>query len=142
MRHKYAIWRLYPVYNLDGIVKYTSGYHLYFYTKFGARLNKFIIDAWDNLIRNENRKYYYARLSYVPKYWIEQDLDIDYADNGRWRSYQLYANGDSLAELIKEATISEIDQDGGEIRSYSLHDCSSEVFNAAIIIIENKVING
>lgn len=141
MRYRYSIWRLHPVYDIDGTVRFTTGYRLYYYTKVAAQVNKFIIDAWDSIVHHKSphRKTYYARLSYIPKYYIDKELNVEWADAGTWRYYQLNTSGDNLAELIKEATISEIDQDGGEINCYGLHDCSSQVFHAAIVIIEETM---
>lgn len=77
------------------------------------------------------------------KYNIDTDLGIDYRDSGRWRSYQLYASGNSEAELMEDATISEIDQDGGDLATYGLEDASNEVHAACIreiarIILEKE----
>jgi hypothetical protein len=78
-----------------------------------------------------------------PKYSIETELPLDWADEGKWRSFHLYAHGDTLQELIDNAVISEIDQDGGEITSYGLLDRfvdqeAVEKANEAIISEFNK----
>jgi hypothetical protein len=61
------------------------------------------------------------------------DLDVDHQDAGPWRSYELTASGDTFEELAKDATISEIDQDGGELNSYAVGDARPEVYNAALL---------
>jgi len=58
------------------------------------------------------------------KYNIDQDLGIEYRDCGKWRSYQLTAQGNTIEELIESATISEVDQDGGEITCYDIGEGS------------------
>lgn len=64
-----------------------------------------------------------------------EEMGIDYADSGRWRSYELDTHGNSMDECEENASVSETDQDGGEIDIYSLKDASSEVFDRAIEMI-------
>jgi hypothetical protein len=78
-------------------------------------------------------------LSYIPKYYIETEIGIDFADAGPWRSYHLDACGDSFQELVDSATVSEIDQDGGELDCYELRQASSEIETAVLRLILNKV---
>lgn len=66
-----------------------------------------------------------------PTITIDTDLGIDYADEGAWRSYEMTTHGDSLAELLENVTIAEIDQDGGELDCYGLGDASNEA-NAVV----------
>ncbi len=61
------------------------------------------------------------------KYNIDQDLGIEYADEGPWRSYQFTASGDSLLELVEDAQISEVDQDGGDLRCYGLDEATEKM---------------
>jgi hypothetical protein len=58
---------------------------------------------------------------------IEQDMDISYQDAGPWRSYHLDTYGNSVEELCENATIAEIDQDGGELDCYGYDDAWGEV---------------
>lgn len=55
------------------------------------------------------------------------DLGIDYADSGPWRSYDLNTHGTNYDELLANATIAEIDQDGGDLACYGYDGCSNEV---------------
>ena len=73
------------------------------------------------------------------KYYIEEDLGIDYRDAGPWRSYELTAGGDTQAELIEDATISETDQDGGELDCYGFEDASNEVQEAVLKLIMETI---
>lgn len=66
---------------------------------------------------------------------IESNLEIDYRDVPPWRSFEVSARGNSVSEMLVDATISEIDQDGGEIRSYGLEDASNEVSQRAESLI-------
>jgi len=66
---------------------------------------------------------------------IDEHLDIDYQDSGRWRSYHLSTDGDNLQELTENADIFEIDQDGGEITNYELCNASNEVIKEASKVI-------
>jgi hypothetical protein len=64
------------------------------------------------------------------------DLGVNYQDCGPWRSYSFNTFGSTLEELWDNATVSEIDQDGGEIDCYGAGEAPMEVFN----MIE-KIIN-
>lgn len=66
---------------------------------------------------------------------ISTDIGVHYQDEPPWRSYYLETSGDTLIELIDNAQISEIDQDGDEIRTYELNEASNEVIKAAEKII-------
>jgi hypothetical protein len=55
------------------------------------------------------------------------DLNIDYRDEGPWRSYSLYTFGDTFSEMLMNAAITEVDQDGGELSTYGLSDAPSDV---------------
>jgi len=70
---------------------------------------------------------------------IDTELGIDYADCGPWRSYHLYAIGDTEREMREDASITEIDQDGGELNCYGLEDARLEVENAVTILIKEKL---
>lgn len=78
-------------------------------------------------------------LSYIPTYSIDTEMGIDFADAGPWRSYHLETSGDSFNEMVENATVSEVDQDGGTIDAYGLSDASSEVENACLRLILDKV---
>lgn len=78
-------------------------------------------------------------ISYIPMYGIDTELGISYQDCGPWRSYHLETAGDSLEELIQNATVSEVDQDGGELDCYGLDDCSSQVEKVCLELIHEKI---
>ena len=66
------------------------------------------------------------------KYTIDTDLGIEYADTPPWRSYHLTASGNTIDDLYNDITVSEVDQDGGDIDCYGIEYCSSEVLAAVI----------
>lgn len=78
-------------------------------------------------------------LSYIPTYSIDTELGIDFADEGQWRSYHLETSGDSFNEMAQNATVSEVDQDGGTIDAYGLDQASSEIETACLRMILDKV---
>lgn len=71
------------------------------------------------------------------KFNIDEDLGIMYQDSGPWRSYQLTASGNTFEELLEDATISEVDQDGGELNCYGLDDADTEVERETIKLIKD-----
>lgn len=62
---------------------------------------------------------------------VFSELGVEYRDAGPWRSYELTAEGSTYLELLDDATIAEIDQDGGELAVYGLDDAPNEVIEAA-----------
>lgn len=75
------------------------------------------------------------------KYVIDHaDLEVDHADEGEWRSYHLSAQGNTLAELLADAHITEVDQDGGELNTYHLVDARDDVSLAAFHEIEETLV--
>ncbi len=78
----------------------------------------------------------------MSKYNIDvQDLGVDFADDGAWRSYGMSTSGDSLQELLSEAVIYETGQDGGELNSYSLDNGNSQLERAALVAIEDYLLS-
>lgn len=74
----------------------------------------------------------------VPKEFVfnAADMGINYADEGPWRSYSLDSYGLTFADLLNNATIEEIDQDGGSLRWYGLDDCpTNEVYDRAYAML-------
>jgi hypothetical protein len=69
-------------------------------------------------------------------YSIDTDLDIEYRDNGPWRSYELQTHGDTRLELIENVTIAEVDQDGGELDCYGFDDASNEIQHKILVVID------
>lgn len=66
---------------------------------------------------------------------IETTLDSDFQDSGPFRSYELIARGNSIEELLKDAWIFEIDQDGGECSDYELSKATNRLYDLANRII-------
>lgn len=74
---------------------------------------------------------------------IDQEaLSISYADSGRWRSFELSTSGTSFDDCSENGSISEIDQDGGEIRTYPLSEAYNGVIEAAEIVINRELNKG
>ena len=139
MRKKYKIWFIYPIFKNSEVV-YTTSKNFYFHFKLLALVLKFILKIYKLVfINKEFKKYYHITLFYIPKYNIDSDIGIDWQDSGQWRSFNLYATGDSMKELIEEACISEIDQDGGELNSYGLEHASNEVFKEALAMLKSEI---
>jgi hypothetical protein len=61
---------------------------------------------------------------------IDEDLGIEWRDAGPWRSYHLTASGNNEEELFEDATIEEVDQDGGTLDCYGYNDCSGKLEEA------------
>lgn len=70
---------------------------------------------------------------------INETLKYEFQDAGPWRSYSLDSQGDNLEELLNNATISEIDEDGGTIRFYSLDEANNKLYDEALEIITQIV---
>ena len=75
----------------------------------------------------------------VNTYHIDENLEIDFQDCGQWRSYHIYTQGDTLQELIEDATISEIDQDGGELDCYGIEDTYQTSYGLTIAMCSDNV---
>ena len=71
------------------------------------------------------------------RFSIDQDLEVSFEDSGRWRSYQLVATGNDVDELLADAHIAEVDQDGGEIAFYPLEETPNKIYDVAAKIIED-----
>lgn len=69
------------------------------------------------------------------KKYLESELNVEFTDEGPWRSYRLYTSGRYIQDFIDNASIEEIDKDGGTLRTYELDKSSDEVLQAAIKII-------
>ena len=71
------------------------------------------------------------------KFSIDEDLGIEWADAGPWRSVNICSFGNSLAELIENCSLSEVDQDGGELNTFDLED--SPYYNEALEALKHLV---
>ena len=67
------------------------------------------------------------------------DIGIDYRDSGPWRYYSLITAGDTLSELMNNAVISEVDQDGGELNSYGLDNASNEIQDKVLELLTKEI---
>lgn len=134
MRYKYSISYHYPVIKID-TVQYTTSVKFRLKTWIVAKLVNQVLRLWCAL----KSKYYWTSMSYISKYGIDTDVGISYQDEGPWRSYQLTASGDSLEELLADASISEIDQDGGDLDHYPLEDATNEIQDEATKLLEELV---
>lgn len=135
MRDKYAVSYHYPIVGKDGKVKFTTSKTIRFKFHFTAWIVKTALKLFYTL----KNKYHYVYLMYIPKYSIDTELGIEYQDAGPWRSYHLYASGDSIQELIEDSSISEIDQDGGELDCYGINETYKNNFGMEIQLCDDYV---
>lgn len=78
-------------------------------------------------------------LSYIPTYSIDTEMGVSFQDAGPWRSYHIETSGDSLYEMLDNATVSEVDQDGGTLDAYELRESTSQIQNVGFRIISDRV---
>lgn len=69
----------------------------------------------------------------------ESDIGVEYRNIGPWRCYGLESHGETIEELFDNAVISEIDQDGEEVQSYSIEFADNDVYSAAHKYISHLV---
>ena len=70
-------------------------------------------------------------------YSINKSTGVEHADEGPWRDYVLFAEGNNKAELLKNGLISEVDQYGGDLcLPYSIKDAETDVYKSAVAMIE------
>lgn len=74
---------------------------------------------WDDL----------ATAKYLHRYYMpDSDLETEWRDAGPWRSYHVSeCAAETLKEFFEELTISEIDQDGGDLDVYGYADAPRAV---------------
>ena len=63
------------------------------------------------------------------------DLNVDYTDSGKFRSYSLDTHGNGLQDMMLNATIEVIDQDGDTLDTLVLDDCPKQVYTQAVLAI-------
>ena len=71
-----------------------------------------------------------------PKYSIDEDIGVEWADEGLWRSYQVIGQGDTLGELYGSLGIAEIGQDGDTIDYYEVNEATDEIIDATYATME------
>jgi hypothetical protein len=74
------------------------------------------------------------------RFSIDEDTGVDFCDAGVWRSYQVSGYGDTASELYQSLTISEVDQDGGELDTYNLAEAREDVIEAAMHIFTRALL--
>jgi len=67
---------------------------------------------------------------------IYEPTGVAHRDSGPYRDYQLDTFGMTLQELIDNANIEEVDQDGGTLAYRPLEEYSTEIYDAAINVIK------
>lgn len=72
----------------------------------------------------------------IPKHVIieNEELGVDWEDEGPWRSFHLDTEGECLANLLDNASVAAVDQDGGDLYNESLYDSNLCVEAAEILI--------
>lgn len=73
------------------------------------------------------------------KYNIECDTGYPHEDCGRWRSYELVASGNTKEELLADAHIFEVDQDGGSLGDYPLEDTGGKLYELGLALIDQGI---
>ena len=71
---------------------------------------------------------------------VDTETGITFQDEGVWRSYHLYSEGETLLELIDNAYIAEIDQDGGELTNYSIDNMNKDDHSLCFKLLEDAFI--
>lgn len=73
------------------------------------------------------------------RYSVDTDTGYAHQDEGPWRSYEVVAEGNTLDELIADAHIFEIDQDGGNLNDYPLEETGGSLHDLAIDAIKLEI---
>ena len=71
--------------------------------------------------------------------YIDEDTGMG-SDDGPFRSYTLQASGTTLREVLDDAIIWEVDQDGGDHEGPTLYGCGPKLFDRCLDIIERHFI--
>lgn len=69
-------------------------------------------------------------------YIIDETIEGDFSDY--YASYNLVAEGSTPEELLEDAHIFEVDQDGGSGNDYKLESAHPKLYKIASEIIESK----
>lgn len=59
-------------------------------------------------------------------------------DERGFESYHLYTSGNTLEQVLKEASIEVVDQDGGTRDTRSLWDCRNSIIDAGLSFIADQ----
>ena len=125
-RFRYTVTDFYPV--MKGpFVSHTESQRFYFRTFFFARAFALLLKLLNLAVPKDIVQYYSVWLHPIACYNLSiEDLGVEYADSGPWRSYSLETSGDTLKDLFLNAQIAETDQDGGSLECYGLDDGNYE----------------
>jgi len=69
-----------------------------------------------------------------------EEMGVEYRDEGVWRSYILNVSGNLQDDLGANASVTEVDQDGGEITTYALLDSCEAVRERGYDMIEKALL--
>jgi hypothetical protein len=71
------------------------------------------------------------------KYNIDTTIEGDYDDH--YASYDLVAEGNTLDELIADAHIFEVGQDGDSLRDYKLEDAGNALYDISVDVMKSHI---
>lgn len=137
MKRTYVFLLNFPILDSKGSIRFTTRSHLMFRSKIVAEISRLIMRL---LCVLKGKPWSVSSLYRMPFFSIDTDLDLMYQDHGPWRSYRLTASGDTESELIADATIEEVDQDGGTLRVYGLEQTTNQISDLAIQEISNTIL--
>jgi hypothetical protein len=70
---------------------------------------------------------------------INVTMEYTTQDENGFRSYELNADGDCLAELLATATITAVDRDGDEVYTIGLEESEGELALEAFALIQQAI---
>jgi hypothetical protein len=73
------------------------------------------------------------------KITIQGECLGDDSDERGWYCYDLTSDGSTLEELVENAVIGEVDQDGGDLDCYGLEDAPNAIQDAAMRVFEQHL---
>ena len=134
MRTKYIVTDFFPVFQ-GTLVKYTTSKSFQFTNWLEAKLFTLTLKFCNLFAPKGYKKLYSVWMYYVPKYGLEDNDFLDYQNSGAWRSYSFQTGGDTLQELLDNASISETGQDGEDFANYGLEEGNhaTDVVHARIL---------
>jgi len=146
MKYRYQVTNHYPVFDSAGKVLYTTIDKYRFRYKQFANIARFCLLIKNSILKFVTQENCYSvwRVSIIAKYSIDIDLGVEYLDIPPWRSYNLTACGDNIDQLLNDAMIAEIDQDGGDLNNYDIDNTPSdeirqEAINSIIELVRSDV---
>lgn len=131
---KYRLFRRYEILTLKQCTGYTSPVRYTVPTKTLVALFAVALRLFGKYF---NRRYLCT--TKLVKYGFSGPLGIT-ADGHRYAEYYLDTRGDTAQEMIGNATVSLVDQDGGDLYSLELDGCNELVYNTALRAIGDSMI--